>query len=276
VRRLSRREFLKISTTLASAIAVIQSINPSEISAQEKIPPKKTNLKNTDDILLRMQEDVKRALLKSGKERHWAMAIDVRKCIGCFSCTIACIAENKLPPGVVYRPVITEEKGTYPAITQRFWPKPCFHCDNPPCTPVCPTKATYKRQDGIVVVDYNKCIGCRYCITACPYSARYSDFGEYYSTPVQDYEKITNFEYKKKWSRKRYKSPIGNARKCHFCIHLIERGSLPRCVSTCIGKATFFGDLNDKESLIFKLSVQPNVIHLKEELGTKPVVFYLL
>lgn len=236
----------------------------------------KARWKEGDDVLLRMQDDVSRALLKPREERKWGMAIDTRKCIGCFACTLSCIAENKLPQGVVYRPVIEEREGRYPNIKQRFWPRPCLHCENPPCVPVCPVKATYKRADGVVIVDYDKCIGCRYCITACPYSARYSDFGEYYTSPIQAYEKTPSFEYRKKWQRKRFRSPIGNARKCHFCIHLIELGILPRCVSTCVGRATYFGDLNDRESIIYALSQKSNIVRLKEELGTRPTVFYLI
>jgi len=96
-----------------------------------------------EDVLLRMQEDLKRALEKPAAERRWVMVIDLRRCIGCHACTIACVAENNLPPGVVYRPVLSEEFGTYPNVTMRFLPRPCMQCDNPPCVPVCPVNATY-------------------------------------------------------------------------------------------------------------------------------------
>ena len=276
--KLTRKDFLKLGSL--TGLALVTSNLSNDVLADEQVKketaPTGVKFKEGDDVLLRMQDDVSRALLKPQKERKWAMAIDIRKCVGCFSCTISCIAENKLPYGVVYRPVREEQAGTYPNLSRIFWPRPCLHCENPPCVPVCPVKATYKRDDGIVVVDYEKCIGCRYCITACPYSARYSDFGENYNSPTQPYEELPSFEYKKKWFRKKYKSPIGNARKCHFCIHLIEGGILPRCVSTCIGRATYFGDLNDSKSLIFDLSQKSNVIRLKEELGTRPTVFYLI
>jgi Fe-S-cluster-containing dehydrogenase component len=91
---------------------------------------------------------------------------------------VGCVMENKLPPGVVYRPVIDTEVGVYPNVVRKFLPRPCMQCENPPCVPVCPVDATWKREDGIVVIDYNVCIGCRYCITACPYEARTFDFGE--------------------------------------------------------------------------------------------------
>jgi molybdopterin-containing oxidoreductase family iron-sulfur binding subunit len=225
-----------------------------------------------------MQEDIRRAMKKPIHERRWAMAIDLRKCIGCSACTIACVAENKLPPGVVYRPVIEEEIGEYPHVTRRFIPRPCMHCENPPCVPVCPVKATYTRPDGIVEINYNACIGCRYCITACPYGARTADFGEFYTdkTPrLQTYESQPSHEYGRNWRRDGKRSPAGNARKCHFCIHRLEAGMLPACVTTCVGYATFFGDLNDPESLIHEMAGRPNVMRLKDELGTKPKVFYL-
>ena len=109
------------------------------------------------------------------------MVIDLAKCIGCHACTLGCVAENKLPPGVVYRPVIEEEIGTYPNVRRRFLPRPCMHCQNPPCVKVCPVTATFKNEQGVMVVNYNRCIGCRYCLVACPYSARTSDFGEWYT-----------------------------------------------------------------------------------------------
>lgn len=133
------------------------------------------------DVLVQMQADLKRALEKPKDQRRWVMVLDLRKCVGCHACTISCVAENKLPAGVVYRPVLEEEIGTYPNVTRRFMPRPCMQCDNPPCTPVCPVNATYRNDDGVVIVDYEQCIGCRYCITACPYAARTFDFGQTYT-----------------------------------------------------------------------------------------------
>ncbi len=232
-----------------------------------------------ENLLVRMQEDLKRALQKPPEERRWVMVIDLRKCTGCHACTVSCIAENKLPPGVVYRPVIDEEIGTFPNVRRRFIPRPCMQCDNPPCVPVCPVGATWKRPDGIVTIDYEQCIGCRYCITACPYSARTFDSGHFYTedTPEEmPYEELPNFEYGKAWTRTDEGSPVGNARKCHFCLHRLEEGELPACVTTCIGMANYFGDANDPESLVSELIAQPNVIRLKEEMGTEPKVYYLV
>ncbi|MBI5947599.1 MAG: 4Fe-4S dicluster domain-containing protein [Chloroflexi bacterium] len=229
-----------------------------------------------DATLARMQEELARALEKPIGERRWTMAIDLKKCIGCSACTVACIAENHLPPGVVYRPVLEEESGVYPNVTRRFTPRPCMQCDEPPCVPVCPVSATYKRPDGVVEIDYSKCIGCRYCMMACPYAARYFDFGEHYTdgTPErQPYEESPAPEYQRDWSRE---SVEGVVRKCQFCVHRLNAGMLPACVATCIGGATYFGDGNDPESLVNELLASGRAVRLKEELGTKPKVFYLV
>ncbi|RMF15132.1 MAG: 4Fe-4S dicluster domain-containing protein [Candidatus Dadabacteria bacterium] len=234
--------------------------------------------KNKVGLLERMHADLERALKKPVEERHWSMAIDRRKCVGCDACTVSCIAENKLPPEVVYRPVIKEEIGTYPNVSYRFTPRPCMQCDNPPCTPVCPVNATWKRPDGVVAINYDRCIGCRYCITACPYNARTFDFGENYTgdqNTRQPYEEAPSFEYGQRRVREDDASPVGNARKCTFCLHRVHVGMLPSCVTTCIGGATYFGDVSDPKSLIAELAGRPNVTRLKEELGTKPSVFYL-
>ncbi len=232
------------------------------------------------NILERMRHDLLRALKKPLSGRKWVMVIDQQKCIGCCACNVSCNTENNLPPGVVYRPVLKQEVGKYPNVGMIFTPKPCMHCDNPPCVPVCPVKATWKREDGVVVIDYNICIGCRNCLLACPYSARTSDFGEFYgmNTPeIMPYEMRANYEYSKEWRRKPHSddSPVGNARKCQFCLHRIREGMLPACVTTCLGGATYFGDYNDKSSLVHKLLGSSRVRQLKPELGTQPSVFYL-
>ncbi len=242
-----------------------------------------------EDPIIRMMRDLRRALDKPLEQRSWAMVIDLRKCVGCHACTVACVAENKLPPGVVYRPVMEEEIGTYPNVSRRFIPRPCMQCENPPCVRVCPVHATWARPDGIVEIDYDQCIGCRYCITACPYSARTFDSGHYYVDGVPEsppavlgaddaraYEEAPTFDFGKERPREPHTSPIGNARKCHFCLHRISRGMLPMCVTSCIGRATFFGDANDPESLVAELMARPNVMHLKEEMGTRPRVHYLV
>jgi tetrathionate reductase subunit B len=212
--------------------------------------------------LLVIQEDIKRALKK--EKPRWGMLIDLRRCTSCKACTAGCVAEQKSPPGIVYRPVYEEEFGTFPAVKRRFTPRPCNQCDNPPCVAVCPNKgegkATWKSTKGvtagIVMINYEQCIGCGRCVLACPYKARNLDAGAFYTegTPkIEDYEKAPTWEYGKEWPRAKNQLPIGVARKCHFCIHRLKQGMLPMCVSTCPSRANFFGDLEDKESLLYKM-----------------------
>jgi molybdopterin-containing oxidoreductase family iron-sulfur binding subunit len=243
-----------------------------------------------EDVLIRMQRELVKAMAKPVEQRKWVMVIDTRKCVGCHACTIGCVAENKLPPGVVYRPVVTEEFGEFPNVQLRFTPRPCMQCEEPPCVPVCPVNATWRRPDGITIIDYDKCIGCRYCLTACPYGARTSDFGEFYgNADVVDtangavlgrgavaWQEKPNHEYAKSWDRSGHQSPMGNARKCHFCLHRLEKGKLPMCATTCIGRATYFGDANDPDSLISELITKNNVQTLLPHKGTKPRVFYIV
>ncbi len=298
----SRREFLDKFTKgiFGGLIAggVINALAPVRAEARAEgsnlnfstkfepftLPPEEPG----EDSILRMMRDLQRALKKPIEQRHWNMVIDLRKCVGCDACSVSCAAENKLPPGVIYRPVIQEEIGSYPNVGHVTLPRPCMQCDQPPCVPVCPAEATWKRPDGIVIVDYDQCIGCRYCITACPYNARTFDFGMEYVDEAADapqvflgkekasrYETEPSFEYAKEWKREKDESPIGNARKCHFCVPRIEKGMLPECVVTCIGRATYFGDGSDPKSLVAELIASPHAFRLKEEVGTYPSVYYI-
>ena len=249
---------------------------PAVLPAPQALADAQAAVGTPTSAVARMQEELVRAMAKPMEQRKWAMGIDLGKCIGCSACTIACIAENHLPPGVVYRPVLEEEIGLYPNVTRRFTPRPCMQCEEPPCVPVCPVNATSKRPDGVVEINYDKCIGCRYCVVACPYGARYFDFGDHYSdgTPAkQPYEESHGPEYGRDWSRE---SVEGVVRKCQFCLHRLNAGMLPACVTTCIGGATYFGDRNDPDSLINELEASGRAFRLKEDLGTKPRVFYLL
>jgi len=221
------------------------------------------------DELTIIQEDIRRALSKP--ETRWAMLIDLRRCTACKACTVGCIAEQKSPPGVIYRPVYEEETGKFPSVKRRFTPRPCQQCDEPPCVDACPNKgenkATWKAKNGIVMINYEKCIGCGRCVIACPYKARTLDPGYFYTegTPeVQEYEKTPSWEYGIKWLRQKFHIPIGNARKCHFCYHRLKNGIVPMCVSTCICRANYFGDPEDKESLIYKMLKSNKVMVLAE------------
>lgn len=301
---IDRREFTKAAAlvttaAVATAAGITKSrfkTEPHDLTGAETVRVldvlKNIQPKPDEDVLLRMQRDLVKAMAKPVEQRRWVMVIDTRKCVGCHACTVGCIAENKLPPGVVYRPVVTEETGEFPNVKLRFTPRPCMQCDNPPCVPVCPVDATWKRPDGIVSVDYDACIGCRYCVAACPYGARTSDFGENYladaavgapkgeDSPVQGerapWEALPSHEYGKSWNRADHQSPVGNARKCHFCLHRLEAGQLPMCATTCIGRATYFGDANDPDSLISELIAKNSTQTLLPHLGTKPRVFYIV
>ncbi|MBI4317581.1 MAG: 4Fe-4S dicluster domain-containing protein [Chloroflexi bacterium] len=212
----------------------------------------------------------------AGAKKRYVMVIDLRRCVGCDACTIACKQENRTPPGVAYNIVIKQDLGSYPSTRRVFLPRPCMQCEKPPCAKVCPVAATYKRaEDGIVTIDYQRCIGCRYCMTACPYGARSFDFGENYYEPLNGFEVIPSREYAREWPRQEGRSPIGNVRKCHFCLHRIQQGLEPACVQTCMGRARIFGDLNDPESEVSRIIVARRGFRLKEELGTGPSVYYL-
>lgn len=206
---------------------------------------------------------------------RWGMVIDLQKCIGCDSCTIACKVENRTPPGVSYNVVLEQEFGQYPNVRRVSIPRPCMQCNEPPCVSVCPVNATYKREDGIVVIDAERCIGCRYCITACPYGARSFDFGESYEQEMQGADQVTAPEYGVDRGARDDKPPVGTVRKCTFCLHRIAYGEEPACCETCIGDARWFGDLNDPDSKVSQLAASPRAFRLAEELGTEPNVYYL-
>ncbi len=280
---MKRRDAIKTISAVTAGAAFVASFSSdlkAETSGERAIDIKLPEPMSNEDILITMQRDLLRAVKKPLKDRKWSMTIDLRKCIGCHACTVGCIAENRLPPNVVYRVVREEEVGKPPNVTMKFLPRPCMQCENPPCTTVCPVNATWMREDGIVVIDYKKCIGCRSCIAACPYGARFLDLGKYYTdgTPRREaYETSPSYEYGRKWIKKdHFSSPIGNARKCHFCSHRLDVGMLPMCVTTCVGRATYFGDISDRKSLISKISAKSNRWKFKEDLGTKPSVTYLV
>ena len=238
------------------------------------------------DILVRMQEDLERALETPAEKRRWAMLLDLRKCVGCHACTIACVSENKLPPKLYYRPVFEYERGKYPKVTRSYLPRPCMQCDRPPCVAVCPVKgpdgATWKETKGIgagiVPVNYAKCIGCARCVPACPYDARTMDSGGFHTegTPqLMKYETMPSFEYGRNWPRGGKNLPAGKARKCHFCMHRLANGMLPQCITTCIGRIGYFGDENDPQSLIAQVKKAHKIQILKPGKGTAPRVYYI-
>lgn len=177
--------------------------------------------------------------------KRLAMVIDLDKCTGCHACSVSCKAEFNVPLGVWRSWVKIKEKGKYPDTGRFFLPRLCNQCDDPPCMKVCPSGATTQREDGIVKIDEEKCVGCKLCIAACPYKSRFS----------HPEKKVAN--------------------KCDFCMHRVDKGVVPSCVNTCPPKARVFGDLNDPNSEISKLAARRAVQALKPELGTEPQVFYI-
>ena len=221
---------------------------------------------------------------------RWGMVIDLDKCTACRACIVACQIENNIPPpnpgeaalsrSIQWMRMVEHTDGEYPHIKKNIMPVPCMHCENPPCVKVCPVGATNMTKEGIVDQIYGRCIGCRYCANACPYTIKSMNW------------------YKPEWPKELMGSlnpditvrPKGVVEKCLFCSHRIQKAKdrakaekremtpdeyQPACAETCPSKAIFFGDLNDKESTVSKLARSPRVFRLLEELGTEPNVYYL-
>jgi molybdopterin-containing oxidoreductase family iron-sulfur binding subunit len=193
--------------------------------------------------------------------------------MGCHTCAIACKSENNLPEGNFWNRVVTDggkamdtAAGVYPNATKTYITIACQHCENPACTRVCPVGATYKREDGVVIQDYNKCIGCRMCIAACPYTG------------------VRSFN----WEEPKYAIDVmlGSAEapkhqkhvveKCTLCAHRLTKDLQPACVAACPAYTRYFGDLNDPESEVSKLIVTRSHKQLLLERGTNPSVYYLV
>lgn len=202
-----------------------------------------------------------------------AIAINLDRCVGCHTCALSCKMQNNVPEGMLWNRVLTEDcdvmdgaLGTYPNVTRTFLPVACQHCQNAACQRVCPTGATYKDDKGRVEIDYDKCIGCRMCLAACPYTgvrsfnweepAYYADFA-LGDADAAKHEKHT-------------------VEKCIFCTQRVARGEQPACVADCIGRARHFGDLDDPNSEVSKLLASREYTQLHTEFGTKPSVYYLV
>ncbi|MBI3985960.1 MAG: 4Fe-4S dicluster domain-containing protein [Lentisphaerae bacterium] len=215
------------------------------------------------------------------------MVVDTRRCVGCRACVVACKAENKTPPGVFNNVLLDDPEQGSKVDKPLFMTRPCFHCENPPCVPACPAKATYKREsDGLVVVDYDRCIGVLDCIPACPYGARTEDQGLNFPAVAEKtpYAQVPSPEYNQFRLREGAKATKGKVRKCTFCLHLQDAdgrydkaaGRWPACAKTCTGHAIHFGDFNDPASEVSALLKTGKAIRLKEQLKTEPNVYYLV
>lgn len=212
---------------------------------------------------------------------RWGMVIDLKKCYGCNACVLACKQEHFLLPGMFFNHVIMTEKGKYPDVKKLMIPTICNHCEDPVCAQACPTGATFKREDGIVAVDAEKCTGCQYCIMACPYNQRtYVDSTEksYYEQGKSEREKI---------GEKLFPMKQGTVVKCSFCMDKIDEGlkkglvpgvdreATPACVNTCYTKARVFGDLDDPNSEVSKLLREHKAYTLCPEAEAGPSVYYI-
>ena len=200
------------------------------------------------------------------------MAIDLTMCIGCHTCSVACKMANNLPNDLWWNKILTvggdsmdTAQGTYPNNKMQFLPLNCQHCSNPACVKACPVGATYKREeDGIIIQDYDKCMGCRYCVVACPYGVR-------------------QFNWKKPEYRVNFAGGDADAtphqyntvEKCTFCTHRLAKDEKPACMVLCPGRARFYGDLDDPDSEVSRAIRGRTYMKLLEDKGTEPNVFYL-
>ena len=205
--------------------------------------------------------------------RKWMMVIDLAKCDGCKKCTTECNKMHHTPADREWIKVFQMKDAQH---TAPYWfPKPCFHCDNPPCTKVCPVDATFKREDGLVLIDNERCIGCRFCMAACPYSTRFFNWGQPDNSPeamAHEYSPETGFPRK-----------IGTVEKCDFCPDMAAKGILPVCVTSCGMGAIYYGDQNEDvvtnskgetERLSTLIEDRAGYRYM-EELGTEPRLYYL-
>jgi molybdopterin-containing oxidoreductase family iron-sulfur binding subunit len=194
------------------------------------------------------------------------MVVDLKRCVGCNACAVACKSEHNAPSGILLTSVLEREYGTFPHANRVFVPVLCNHCDLPVCAEVCPTGATHKREDGVVFIDYERCIGCCACIEHCPYHVRtlvrdnrtlYPDGQTVFERPV--HQRILNRV----------------ATKCDFCYHRIDAGRVPACVEVCPTSARVFGDLADPSSAPSRLLREHSGWQMLPEKQTAPGVYYI-
>ncbi len=208
---------------------------------------------------------------------RWGMVVDLNRCVGCQTCTIACKHANDTPPGVQWRRVLDVEVGSFPSVERLFLVTGCQHCAEPPCVPVCPTGATRQREDGLVTMNYDVCIGCAYCAVSCPYQARTIVHDErwYYGVETRQEKEVAHAERR------------GVAQKCTFCVERVDAAPAlgltpgvdpdvtPACSAACIAQAIHFGDFADPASNVSRLAAGNPVMQLNAELGTDPQIKYL-
>ncbi len=258
---LSRRDFVTIAAASAGSAVVAQAVTTGPLSPFGEFKQR--------------QIDGQPASPHPEGTHHWGMVINLERCIGCEYCQRACSAVNDVAPDKPWNIVAEDETAT----GRRFYfSRPCLHCQHAPCVEVCPVEATFVREDGLVVMDYDRCIGCRYCEVACPYDARKFNWEE----------RTDENEFVPTWGIPEVeRRPRGVVEKCTFCIHRIDAGlaaglmpgvdreATPACVNVCPVGARTFGDLKDEGSEIAHLIESNPTTRLREELGTEPSVYYI-
>lgn len=260
---LTRRDFLTVAATAAGSALAAQLVTTGPLSPfgnlkQESLLGKETG-----------------AAGHATGQHQWGMVINLDRCIGCEYCLRACSATNDVATDKPWN-IVVPEKNSFGHTF--FFSRPCLHCQDAPCVEVCPVQATYHREDGLVIMDYDKCIGCRYCQVACPYDARKFNWAA--RTDENPYVPTWGVPEVERRAR-------GVVEKCTFCVHRIDRGlkigltpgedqeATPACVNVCPVEARIFGDLKDPKSKISRTIANNPVFVLREELGTEPHVFYI-
>lgn len=293
-KNIERRKFMKLMVAGMAAIGGLSLISGCSIDKVEKVFQKHFQKLDPDElkeILARMERDYKEKYnvdfkvtsTPPLKDVLFGYGLDLTLCTGCRECVYACVAENNesVNPQIQWIRVLEMNKedgidllkstayfdpAEVPDADHFYMPVQCHQCKNPPCTKVCPVQATWSEPDGIVVVDYNWCIGCRCCMAACPYGARHFNWKEPL-IPTSGMNK--NVEYL--GNRPRYK---GVVEKCTFCIQRVRQGKYPSCVEICPVGARKFGNLLDEKSEIRLMMKNKKVYILKKELNTQPSFFY--
>jgi Fe-S-cluster-containing dehydrogenase component len=258
---LTRRDFLVLGGTAAGSIVAAQVLTTGVLSPFGQLKQRQV----TGD----------EAPEKASSEYHWGMVINLEKCIGCEYCQRTCSATNDVLDDKPWNIVVEDQMENGDTF---FFSRPCLHCQDAPCVEVCPVQATYHREDGLVMMDYDRCIGCRYCEVACPYDARKFNWAE--RTDVNPYVPT--------WGTPEVeRRPRGVVEKCTFCVHRIDAGlaaglmpgadrdATPACVNACPVGARIFGNLKDENSKVSQAIANNPTLRLREELGTEPSVYYI-
>jgi molybdopterin-containing oxidoreductase family iron-sulfur binding subunit len=283
----SRRNFLKLGLLSGGSVIAGAGITNLVSCDEKKESGKKVKVLTADGKLVEVDsshvhegkfEKLANREIREGIEgRKFVMVIDLAKCANARKCIEGCQKMHFKQSPVEW---IKVKKMQDAQTTAPYWmPQPCFHCDNPPCTKVCPVDATFKRQDGIVLIDNERCIGCRFCMAACPYNARSFNWGENWGQSVQQSKECHSSAYSPETGSP---SVMGTVEKCDFCADMAKKEELPDCVTSCPNGTIFYGDANEDSVTngedTFRLSelIKKRAgYRYLEELGTEPRVYYL-